>query len=214
MKLFDAEWAPSPRRVRIFLAEKGIEVERVKVDINGREHLLPDYVSINPQRQMPALLLDDGTLIDDSFGICRYFEALHPDPPMFGTTPKEIALIESWLRRIEHDCFQAVAIAFRNKVSLFKDRAVSGQWPAIPQIPELVERGRIMWAAFMDVLERHLAGRDDPAWIAGDRFSMADIAAFVSVSFGIDTRLPDPRETHPAIGAWFARVAARPSVSA
>lgn len=214
MKLFDAEWAPSPRRVRIFLAEKGIEVERVMVDIKGGEHLLPDYMSINPQRQMPALLLDDGTLIDDSFGICRYFEALQPDPPLFGTTPKEIALIESWLRRIEHDCFQAVAMAFRNKVSGFKDRGVSGQWPAIPQIPELVERGRIMWASFMDVLEQHLAGRGELAHIAGDRFSMADIAALVSISFGIDTRLPDPRETHPAIGAWYARMAARPSVSA
>lgn len=211
MKLFDAEWAPSPRRVRIFLAEKGIEVERVKVDIMGGEHLRPDYGGINPQRQMPALLLDDGTLIDDSFGICRYFEALHPDPPLFGTTPREIGLIESWLRRIEHDCFQAVAMAFRNKVSVFKDRGVSGQWPPIPQIPDMVERGRTMWAAFMDVLEGHLAGHE---YIAGDGFSMADIAALVSIDFGIDTRLPDPRADHPAIARWHAAVAARPSASA
>ena len=211
MKFFDATWAPSPRRVRIFLAEKGIEVERIPVDIMTGEHLRSDYISINPQRQMPALLLDDGMLIDDSFGICRYFEALQPDPPLFGATPSEIGLVESWLRRIEHDCFQAVAMAFRNKVSVFKDRAVSGQWPAIPQIPDMVDRGKIMWAAFMDVLEAHLDGRE---YIAGDGFSMADIAAFVSVSFGIDTRLPDPRETHPAIRAWYARVAARPSASA
>ncbi len=211
MKLFDAEWAPSPRRVRIFLAEKGIEVERVVVDIKNGEHLRPDFIAINPQRQMPALLLDDGTLIDDSFGICRYFEALQPEPPLFGSNPREIGLIESWLRRIEHDCFQAVAMSFRNKVSVFKDRGVSGQWPAIPQIPDMVERGRTMWAAFMDVLDRHLAGRD---YIAGDGYSMADIAALVSIDFGIDTRLPDPRDGHPAIADWHVRVSARPSASA
>ena len=211
MKLFDAAWAPSPRRVRIFLAEKGIEIERIPVDIMGNEHLGPDYVAINPQRQMPALLLDDGTLIDDSYGICRYFEAVQPDPPLFGTDPKEIGLIESWLRRIEHDSFQAVALAFRNKVSVFKDRAVSGQWPAIPQIPDLVERGRTMWAAFADVLEGHLAAQDH---IAGERFSMADIAALVSIDFGIATRLPDPRENRPSLARWHALVAARPSAAA
>lgn len=211
MKLFDAEWAPSPRRVRIFLAEKGIEVDRVMVDIKGGEHLRPDFVAINPQRQMPALLLDDGTLIDDSYGICRYFEALQPDPPLFGRDPREIGLIESWSRRIEHDCFQAVAMAFRNKVSLFKDRGVSGQWPAIPQIPELVERGRIMWGAFMDAFDQHLATHE---YVVGDDFSMADIVALVSFDFGIDTRMPDPRDDHPSIARWHKLVSARPSASA
>ena len=211
MKLFDAAWAPSPRRVRIFLAEKGIEIERVAVDIMGGEHLRPGYVAINPQRQTPALLLDDGTLIDDSFAICRYFEALQPDPPLFGATPREIGLIEAWLRRIEHDCFQAVAMAFRNKVPVFKDRGVSGQWPVIPQIPDMVERGRIMWPAFMDVLEAHLAGHDH---IAGTGFSMADIAGLVAIDFGIDTRLPDPRENRPSIARWHERVSARPSARA
>lgn len=211
MKLFDAEWAPSPRRVRMFLAEKGIEVERVMVDIKGGEHLLADYIAINPQRQTPALLLDDGTLIDDSLGICRYFEALQPDPPLFGTTPKEIALIESWLRRIEHDCFQAAVIAFRNKLKGFAGRAVSGQWPEIDQIPELVDRGRCMWGAFADVLEAHLA---DHVHIAGENFSMADIAALVSIDFGIDTRLADPRENRPVLARWHAMVSARPSARA
>lgn len=211
MKLFDAEWAPSPRRVRIFLAEKGIEVERLLLDLKGGEHQGPDYAGINPQRQVPALLLDDGTLLDDSHGICRYFEAVQPDPPLFGTTAKEIGLIESWLRRIEHDCFQAVAIAFRNKAAGFAGRAVSGEWPPIAQIPELVERGRCMWIAFADVLDRHLA---EHVHIAGDMFSMADIAAMVSIDFGIGTRLPDPREGRPALARWHAMVSARPSAAA
>lgn len=211
MKLFDAEWAPSPRRVRIFLAEKGISVERVRVDIMKFANLEPDYVAINPQRQMPALLLDDGTLLDDSYGICRYFEAVQPEPPLFGTNPTEIGLVESWIRRVEHDCFQAVVLAFRNKVSVFKDRALSGEWPAIPQIPELVARGRIMWDAFADVLEAHLGGHEH---IAGGPFSMADIAALVSIDFGMDTRLPDPREGRPALARWHAMVSARPSAAA
>lgn len=211
MKLFDAEWAPNPRRVRVFLAEKGLEIERVRVDIAGGEHFRPDYVAINPQRQMPALLLDDGTLIDDSHAICRYFEAVQPDPPLFGTDPREIGLIEAWLRRIEHDCLQAVVLAFRNRASAFKDRAVSGQWPAIPQIPDLIERGRTMWAAFADVLDAHLAERD---YLVSDTFSMADISGLVAIDFGIATRLPDPRADHPAIARWHQRVSARPSAAA
>jgi len=211
MKLFDADWAPSPRRVRVFLAEKRIEVERVRVDIGGGEHLQPPYSEVNRQRQMPVLLLDDGTLIDDSLGICRYFEALHPDPPLFGATPRQIGLVESWLRRIEHDCFQAVVLAFRNKVRSFAGRAVSGEWPPIAQIPELVERGRCMWDAFADVLETHLSEHEH---VAGEGFSMADIAAMVAIDFGIATRLPDPREGRPSMARWHALVSARPSADA
>lgn len=211
MKLFDAPWAPSPRRVRIFLAEKGIEVERVTVDLRAGEHLGADFVAINPQRQAPALLLDDGTLIDDSIGICRYFEALHPEPPLFGRTPMEIGVIESWLRRIEHDGFQAVVLAFRNTVSVFAGRAVSGQFPAIDQIPELVDRGRLMWDAFSDALQARL---DVQPFIAGDGFSMADIAALVVVDFGMVARLPDPRQGRPALARWHAEMSARSSSAA
>lgn len=211
MKLFDADWAPSPRRVRIYLAEKEIAVERVPVDIKSGEHLQSGYAALNPQRQMPALLLDDGTLIDDSLGICRYFEALQPDPPLFGRTAVEIGLVESWLRRIEHDCFQAVAAAFRNKLSAFAGRAVSGEWPPIEQIPDMVDRGRRMWAAFADVLDAHLAKQN---FLVDDYFSMADIAALVAIDFGIATRLPDPREDHPALARWHATMSARPSAAA
>lgn len=211
MKLYDAAWAPSPRRVRVYLAEKGIEVERVVVDLRGGEHLRTAFVDLNPQRQLPALLLDDGSVIDDSLAICRYFEALHPDPPLFGTTAKEIGMIEAWLRRIEHDCFQAVAISLRNRAPAFVDRAVSGEWPPIPQIPALVDRGLCMWEAFADVLDRHLTDRDH---MVGEELSMADIAALVAIDFGIATRLPDPREGRESLARWHAGIAARPSAAA
>lgn len=211
MKLFDSDWAPSPRRVRVFLAEKGIEVERVQVDLKTGDQLSPAYLAVNPQRQTPALLLDDGTLIDDSLGICRYFEALHPEPSLFGATAVEIGLIESWLRRIEHDCFQAVAIAFRNRAAVFDGRAVGGEWPRIDQIEALIERGKLMWSAFADVLERRLADR---AYIAVDRFSMADIALLVAVDFGLATRLPDPFEGRSALKRWHDEVSSRPSAKA
>lgn len=211
MKLYDGAWAPSPRRVRIYLAEKRIDVETVVIDLKRGEHLMPDFVQINAQRQLPALVLDDGTVLDDSLAICRYFEALYPDPPLFGTDAREIGLVEAWLRRIEHDCFQAVALAFRNRVPAFAGRAVSGQWPRIEQIPELADRGRSMWNAFADILDEHLAAQ---SYIAGEAFTMADIAALVAIEFGIDTRLPDPREGHPAIARWHTAVSARPSARA
>ena len=211
VKLYDAAWAPSPRRVRMFLAEKGILVDTVIIDLRQGEHLQPGYSAVNPQRQLPALILDDGTLIDDSIAICRYFEALHPDPPLFGATPREIGLVEAWLRRIEHDCVQAAALALRNRSRAFVGRAVSGQWPPIEQIPALVDRGRCMWEAFAGVLDAHLADREH---IVGDRFSMADIAALVAIDFGIDTQLPDPREGRPSLARWHEAVSRRPSATA
>lgn len=209
MKLFDAGWAPSPRRVRIYLREKGLEIDRVVIDLRGGEHLQPDYLKINPRGQLPALLLDDGTLIDDSVAICRYFEWLHPDPPLFGHDAREGALIEAWLRRIEEDCYAATVSAFRNGSGAFVDRALPGEWPPIPQIPALAERGRMMWAAFADVFDRHLHAH---RYVAGDRFSFADIAALVAIDFGIATKLPDPRD-RPAIARWHGLVSARPSVA-
>jgi len=211
MKLFEADWAPSPRRVKIFLAEKAIEVDRVTVDLRAGGHLKPGFLDVNPQRQVPVLLLDEGALIDDSHGICRYFEALHPDPPLFGTSPLEIGVIESWLRRIEHDCFQAVVNAFRNASGAFADRAVSGQWPPIAQISDLVGRGAVMWRAFADILDRHF---EDRTFIATSRFSVADIMALVAIDFGIAVKLPDPREGRAALARWHAAISSRPSVQA
>jgi glutathione S-transferase len=210
MKLFDAAWAPSPRRVRIYLQEKGLEIDRVIIDLRRGEHLLPDYLKINPRGQLPALLLDDGTLIDDSIAICRYFEWQHPDPPLFGRDAREAGLVEAWLRRIEEDCYAAAVSAFRNGGKAFADRALPGEWPPISQIPALAERGRLMWGAFADILERHLRRH---SYVAGDGFSFADIAAIVAIDFGISIKLADPRD-RPAIALWYAGLSARPSMSA
>lgn len=210
MKLFDADWAPSPRRVRIFLAEKGLSVPVERLDIKTGEHLEPGYRAINPQGQLPALLLDDGRMIDDSLGICRYFEALHPEPALFGRDAVEIGMIESWIRRIEHDCYGAAAMSFRNSVHVFADRAISGQWPAIAQIPELAKRGRLMWDAFADIFDKHLEGRD---FIVGDNCSMADIVALVAIDFGRSVRMADPLD-RPALARWHAAMSARPSAAA
>ncbi|HVI99295.1 MAG TPA: glutathione S-transferase N-terminal domain-containing protein [Sphingomonas sp.] len=210
MKLYDAEWAPSPRRVRIYLAEKGIEIERVTIDLRKDEQRRDTYLSVNPRGAVPALELDDGEVICESAAICRYFEALHPEPPLFGTTPIEIARIESWTRRIENDGYTAAVYAFRNSRDAFKDRGAPGKWPPIPQIPELATRGAIMWNAFVEGLEARLG---DMEWIAGGGYSFADITALVTIDFARAARLAVP-EACPAIARWYEAAAARPSASA
>jgi glutathione S-transferase len=210
MKLYDAEWAPSPRRVRITLAEKGIEVERVQVDLRTGEQLADAYLAINPRGAVPALELDDGEVICESAAICRYFEALHPDPPLFGTTPLEIARIEAWTRRIENDGYTAAVYAFRNSRDMFKDRGAPGKWPPIPQIPELATRGAIMWKAFVEGLDGRLGENE---WIAGGGYSFADITALVAIDFARAARLAVP-EACGNIARWHAAASARPSASA
>jgi glutathione S-transferase len=209
MKLYDAAWAPSPRRVRIYLAEKGIEVERVPIDLRQNEQLSDAYLAINPRGAVPALELDDGEVITESAAICRYFEAATPEPPLFGTTPVEIARIESWTRRIESDGYAAAAYAFRNSLPALKDRGVSGKWPPIPQIPELATRGAVMWKAFVEGLEEHLEGR---TWIASDAYSFADVTALVTIDFAAKAGL----DIHGCgrVARWHETVSARPSARA
>ncbi|MCH4892786.1 glutathione S-transferase [Sphingomonas sp. SFZ2018-12] len=210
MKLYDSPWAPSPRRVRIYLAEKGIEVPRVNIDLRAAEHLGADYLAVNPRGAVPALELDDGEVICESSAICRYFEALHPDPPLFGTTAVEIARIESWTRRIEQDGYAAVVHVLRNTAPAFKDRALVGAAPAAPQIPELAARGTLMWRAFVATLDQRLGASE---WVAGDRFSFADITALITVDFAARCKLDTPEDaTH--LRRWHAAVSARPSAAA
>jgi glutathione S-transferase len=210
MKLYDAAWAPSPRRVRIFLAEKGIEVERVMVDLRTDEQLTDPYLAVNPRGAVPALELDSGEVICESAAICRYFEALQPEPALFGRTPLEIGRIESWTRRIESDGYAAAVYALRNARPAFADRGVPGKWPTIPQIPELGARGLIMWDAFMDALETWMKGRE---WIAGDSYSFADISALVTIDFARAAKLAVPDQSHNIL-KWHERVSARPSAAA
>lgn len=210
MKLYDAAWAPSPRRVRIFLAEKGITVERVMVDLRNDEQLADPYLAINPRGAVPALELDSGEVICESAAICRYFEAVQPTPTLFGDNPLDIGRIESWTRRIESDGYAAAVYALRNAREAFKDRGAPGKWPAIPQIPELAARGVIMWEAFTEALDRHLAGRE---WIATDAYSFADISALVTIDFAKAAKLVLPAQCH-AIARWHERASARPSANA
>ena len=210
MKLYDAAWAPSPRRVRIFLAEKGIEIERVMVDLRADEQLTDPYLAINPRGAVPALELDDGEVICESAAICRYFEAVQPAPTLFGDNPLDIARVESWTRRIESDGYAAAVYALRNAREAFKDRGAPGKWPAIPQIPELAARGMIMWEAFTEALDKRLADRE---WIATDFYSFADISALVTIDFAKAAKLTLPPHC-PAIARWHERVSARPGTAA
>lgn len=210
MKLYDMEKAPNPRRVRMFLAEKGIAIERVEINIQAGENLGPEYLAINPRGVVPTLVLDDGSILDESLAICRYFEALHPEPNLFGRTPLEMAQIESWQRRMEFEGMFNIAAAFRNAMPAYANRAAPGSGPATPQVPALIERGKMMSQHWLDGLETRLS---QSAYVAGERFSVADITAFICVDFAkwIGLRAGD---SHLALKAWYAGIKARPSAAA
>ncbi|WP_326409759.1 glutathione S-transferase family protein [Sphingomonas sp.] len=208
--LYDAVWAPNPRRVRMYLAEKGISIERRIVDLAGGENLREPFLSVNPRGTVPVLELDNGERIADSVAICRYLEALHPDPPLFGRDALEVGRIEAWTRKIEAEGYAGVVYAFRNRHKNMVDRALSGHWPAVPQLPELVMRGQNMWGWFVETLDEHLEGRE---WIATDSYSFADLTALMTVDFAKATRLSDGN-LPPALAAWHARASARPSALA
>ncbi len=203
MKLYDSKMAPNPRRTRIFLAEKGIEVPTEQVDMMKMEHRTPEFTAINPLQRMPALVLDDGTVITESLAICRYFEALQPDPPLFGVGAKESALVEMWSRRVENNFFATVAAVFRHLHPAMKELEV-------PQVPAWAEanRPRVTW--FLELLNGELAKRE---FIAGDRFSVADITALCTVDFMKPARLTVP-EGATNVKRWHAAVSARPSAKA
>ena len=210
MKLYDAAWAPSPRRVRIFLAEKGIHIERVMVDLRQNEQLSDPYLAVNPRGAVPALELDDGEVICESAAICRYFEAVQPDPSLFGKTALDIGRIESWTRRIESDGYAAAVYALRNARPHFEDRGIPGKWPSVPQIPELSARGVIMWEAFTEALDTWLKDRE---WIATDAYSFADISALVTVDFAKAAKLAVPDASRNIL-RWHEAVSSRPSATA
>ena len=207
--LHDAPGAPSPRRVRWFLAEKDVAIPVRAVDLRGGEHLRAPWLEENPGATVPVLERPDGERIGDSFAICRYVEAIRPDPPLFGDTPLEIARVEAWLHRIDTQGYGQVADWLRNSKSVFADRPLPGAWAAgVPQIPELADRAATLWRRFAERLEPDL----DDRWLTGDRFTMADIALAVACDFADARGLewsPGPRLT-----AWRARAAARPGASA
>jgi glutathione S-transferase len=203
MKLYDTPLAPNPRRVRVFLAEKGIDMPMVTIDLGKMEQKSESYAAVNPRQRTPALELDDGSVLCESVAICRYIEALHPEPNLFGRTPKEIGEIEMWSRRAELNLLATIASAFRH---LHPAMAAM----EVPQVKEWgeVNKGRIIdELAFLD---RQLQGRD---FVCCDRFTNADITAMIGVDFLKPTRVAVPDELVD-LKRWHAAVSARPSAKA
>ena len=203
---YDFPRAPSPRRARIVLAEKGIAVETRIVDLMIGEQRRAAFAAINPALTVPALALDDGTVLTDNAAIAAWAEAAYPAPPLLGQTPLEKAEIASWNARIEHECFMAIAEAMRNSAPGMKDRALPGP-VNYAQIPELAARGHARLADFLARFEAHLDGRE---WVASPRFSLADITAGVALDFARVLRI-DPDDAGPNIARWRASLAARPA---
>lgn len=208
MILYDCSTAPSPRRARILLAEKGVAHETVQVDLRNREQLGDAFRAINPRCTVPVLRTDDGALLTDNAGIAAYAEARWPEPPLLGTTPLEKAEVASWNARIEAEGFMAVAEALRNSAPAMADRALTGP-VNFAQIPALAERGVLRAQQFIDMLDAHLAGRD---FIVGDRLSLADISAAVVVDFARVVKVK-PGEQHAHLLRWRTALAQRPAFS-
>jgi len=206
MKFYDCNPAPSPRRARMFIAEKGLEIPIVEVDLMANEHLSDKFKAINPQCTVPALELDDGTIICESVAISRYLEELYPDPPLFGVDALDKAMVEMWNRRIEHYCLAPVAESFRNFSKAFRTRSLTGPVD-FKQVPELVERGRKRAEAFLADWDAQLA---DNRYITGDRFTIADITGVCTADFAMRIKIP-VLEDYPNIKRWYEEVSARPS---
>ena len=203
MKLYDSNLAPNPRRTRVFLAEKGISVPIEHVDIGAKQHKTTDYAAVNPLQRMPALVLDDGTVITESIAICRYFEALQPEPPLFGVGAKDIALVEMWNRRCELNLFFPVAHVFRHTHPAMRELEV-------PQVPDWAEANRPKIAEFLVILDDQLKSNE---FIAGTRYTVADITALCAVDFAKPARVTISEDL-ANLKRWREAVSARPSARA
>ena len=211
MTLYDCATAPSPRRARILLAEKGIAHETVQVDLRTKEQLSDAFRGINPQCTVPALRTEEGLLLTDNAAITAYLEARYPDfpqPPLLGSTPAQKAEIASWHWRVEFEGLLAIAEALRNSAPAMENRALPGPVD-YAQIPALAQRGLARVQQFMDMLDEHLAGR---AFIAAEQFSIVDITAVVAVDFARVVRVK-PGEQHVNLRRWREAMALRPSFS-
>jgi glutathione S-transferase len=202
MILHDLAAGMSPRRVRIFLAEKGISIERREVDAVGGANATPDFLRLNPLGKLPVLELNDGSAIAESLAICRYFEAIHPDPPLMGRTPREVADIEMWTLRMDHELSQIIALAFIHSSDFYRG--------SIEQIPEVASWARGRALQTMAWLDRELAERRH---IAGDGYTLADIVAQCAFVLGkaVGLRIA-PDMTN--LSRWFTEVTARPTARA
>ena len=210
MKLYDFGPAANSKRVRVFLAEKGIEVPIVELNVREDDQFKEPFTSMNPFHCVPFLELDDGTVIAESISICRYLEELHPEPSLFGRTAEERGIIDMWNRRVELDGFMPALHAVRNKVPLFAGRVVPGTRTELAQLPMMVERGTEMADIFLARLEPHMA---KSAFIAGAEVSIADITCWFVINMvkmlGIDVE-----GRYPNIHRWHTEFSARPSTDA
>lgn len=203
MRLYDGGRVPNARRVRIFLAEKGIAVPMVPVDIGRRENLNPEFTRLNPLRQVPVLEFDDGSILTESVAICRYFDLVQPEPALFGRGAREVADIEMWHRRIEIELYLFVQDAFRHGHPAMADYQV-------PQVPGWADYARSRALAAFQLLDQQLSGRE---FVASQAYSVADILLQVTLDFLKPSKITVPEELQ-ALRTWHARVTARPSASA
>jgi glutathione S-transferase len=210
IKLYQSAGSPNSRRVRIFLAEKGLSIPLIPVDLGKGEQHFEAYRAINPRRVVPTLVLEDGTAIGEVPAICRYIEETYPQNPLLGETAKEKALVTMWERRAELDGFAAVMEAIRNAAPGLKGRAIAGPHD-YEQIPGLTERSKLRVKNFFADLDARLS---EVPFVAGDRYSVADITALVTIDFaagGLKLAIPDERM---ALKRWHEKVSARPSAKA
>lgn len=206
--LYDCSTAPSPRRARILLAEKGVAHATVAIDLARGEQLGEAFRAVNPQCTVPALVLEDGLVLTDNAAIAAYAEARWPEPALLGRSPAERAEVASWQWRVEFEGLMAVAEALRNGSQAMARRALPGPRD-YEQIPALAERGRLRVAHFLELLEERLQGRET---VAGGGFSIADITAVVTVDFARIVRIK-PGEQHANVRRWREAMAARPSMA-
>ncbi len=203
MKLYEFTGAPNPRRVRVFLAEKGInDVPSVQVNIATGENRKPEFLKIDPMGGLPVLELDDGTIIAESVAICRYFETIKPEPPLMGVDAKDKAVVEMWNRRMEFEILSMTAASFRNTSDFFKGR--------IPQVKEYGEIAKNAALKRLEWLDTVLADRE---FIAGPRYTIADITALIGIDFGRTTAIKI-QESQKNLARWHQAVSSRPSAKA
>ena len=203
MRIIETAAAPNPRRVRVFLSEKGISVPYEQLDIMKLEHKDARFAALNPMQRVPILELDDGTIISETMAICRYFEAVQPEPALLGRAPVEIAVIEMWNRRMELNLFWSIAQCFRHLSPRMSDLEQ-------PQVPEWGEANRSRAIEMLRLLDGELAERP---FVAGDDYTVADITALVAIDFMKPARIEMPEDlTH--LQSWHQRVSSRPSADA
>ncbi|MCG8492488.1 MAG: glutathione S-transferase family protein [Sneathiellales bacterium] len=209
MKLYDFPGPPSPRRIRMFLAEKDITIDIEELNTRENAHLTPEFKAINPRCTIPTLIMDDGNVLTEGDAILRYLEEKFPEKPLFGKSAEERGIVNNWLHIADIDGFHAVAEHLRNSLDRFENRAITGS-RNVPQISELAERGKARIGYFYEDLNTQLEGRN---YVAGDTYTVADISSLMVVDFAKMAGQDIP-ESCAEVARWYAEVSERPSAKA